>query len=75
MARFRRYLRAALPPRQYVPLLVSLVLAVGWRPRGQAEILLDGSLGARGPLAGHDYRIPAELGQLRGPNLFHRFRS
>jgi filamentous hemagglutinin family protein len=38
-----------------------------------AQVTLDGSLGPRGPLQGPNYRIDAELGQLRGSNLFHSF--
>jgi filamentous hemagglutinin family protein len=49
-------------------LLLSAPLAVSW-----AQITLDGSLGPRGPLTGRNYRIGAELGQLRGSNLFHSF--
>jgi filamentous hemagglutinin family protein len=39
----------------------------------QAQITLDGSLGPKGPLAGPRYTIPAEVGQIRGGNLFHSF--
>ena len=50
-------------------LLQSLLLAVS-----QAQLItLDGSLGPGGPLAGPNYRIGAELGQIRGSNLFHSF--
>ncbi len=38
-----------------------------------AEITLDGSLGSAGPLAGPDYIISPDFGQLRGGNLFHSF--
>jgi filamentous hemagglutinin family protein len=38
-----------------------------------AQITLDGSLGSQGALSGPNYRIGAELGQLRGGNLFHSF--
>jgi filamentous hemagglutinin family protein len=38
-----------------------------------AQITLDGSLGPQGPLLGPHYRIGAEVGQLRGGNLFHSF--
>lgn len=40
---------------------------------GQGQITLDGSLGPRGPLPGPNYRIDANLGQIRGSNLFHSF--
>src|SRR5262245_34013142 len=39
----------------------------------QAQITLDGSLGRAGALTGPNYSIPADVGQLRGPNLFHSF--
>ena len=38
-----------------------------------AKITLDGSLGPKGPLGGPDYVIGADLGQVRGSNLFHSF--
>jgi filamentous hemagglutinin family protein len=38
-----------------------------------AQLTLDGSLGPRGPLPGPHYHIGAELGQIRGGNLFHSF--
>jgi filamentous hemagglutinin family protein len=37
------------------------------------QITSDGSLGPGGPLTGPHYRIGAELGQIRGGNLFHSF--
>jgi filamentous hemagglutinin family protein len=40
---------------------------------GQAQVTLDGSLGPQGPLTGPNYQIGAELGQIRGSNLFHSF--
>jgi hypothetical protein len=49
-------------------LLQSILLALS-----QAQITLDGSLGPRGPFVGPNYRIGAELGQIRGSNLFHSF--
>jgi filamentous hemagglutinin family protein len=39
----------------------------------EGQIILDGSLGPRGPLPGPDYRIGAELGQIHGGNVFHSF--
>ncbi len=39
----------------------------------QAEITLDGSLGASGAVTGPDYQIGAELGSQQGSNLFHSF--
>jgi filamentous hemagglutinin family protein len=54
-------------------LLSRLVLLQAFLAVSQAQMTLDGSLGRRGPLAGPHYRIGAELGQLRGSNLFHSF--
>src|SRR5438552_4034975 len=39
----------------------------------QAQITLDGTLGPKGPLTGPDFTIDAQVGQLRGTNLFHSF--
>lgn len=44
-----------------------------WLPSSQAQISLDGSLGPRGPVTGPQHVIPAEVGQIRGANLFHSF--
>jgi filamentous hemagglutinin family protein len=49
-------------------LVQSILLAVSW-----AQITLDGSLGPRGPLTGPNYRIDANMGQIRGSNLFQSF--
>ena len=49
-------------------LLLQAVLTVS-----HAQITLDGSLGPRGPLTGPNYRIGADVGQIRGGNLFHSF--
>ena len=49
-------------------LLLQAVLTVS-----HAQISLDGSLGPRGPLTGPNYRIGADVGQIRGGNLFHSF--
>ncbi|MEI6413123.1 MAG: filamentous hemagglutinin N-terminal domain-containing protein [Pseudomonadota bacterium] len=39
----------------------------------QAAVVLDGSLGARGPLAGPHYQVDPALGRQQGANLFHSF--
>ncbi len=39
----------------------------------QAQITLDGSMGTSGPLAGPDYNVTSDLGQIHGSNLFHSF--
>jgi filamentous hemagglutinin family protein len=54
-------------------LLSGLVLLSALLTVSRAQITLDGSLGPRGPLSGPNYRIGAELGQMRGSNLFHSF--
>lgn len=41
----------------------------------QAEIILDGSLGQKMSLPGPNFTIDANLGQQRGPNLFHSFQK
>jgi filamentous hemagglutinin family protein len=41
----------------------------------QAQVVLDGTLGRRGALAGPNYDIGADLGQQRGGNLFHSFHD
>ncbi len=38
-----------------------------------ADVVLDGSLGAIGPLAGPDFMIDAVAGRTVGTNLFHSF--
>jgi filamentous hemagglutinin family protein len=54
-----------------------LGLAVGatllWPLAGSAEVVTDGTLGAKVRLTGRDVKIPARLGQTRGQNLFHSF--
>jgi filamentous hemagglutinin family protein len=59
--------------RVRLSLLSGLVLLWALLAISQAQIALDGSLGRPGPLAGPQYRIGAELGQIRGGNLFHSF--
>lgn len=50
----------------------GLVMVIG-ATAAVAQITLDGTLGPAGPLSGPDYRIPAEMGQQHGRNLFHSF--
>ncbi|NOZ52156.1 MAG: filamentous hemagglutinin N-terminal domain-containing protein [Gammaproteobacteria bacterium] len=38
-----------------------------------ADVVLDGSLGTAPPLAGPNYEITANMGQIKGDNLFHSF--
>jgi filamentous hemagglutinin family protein len=64
----------ALPSRLLRTLLVSTgVLLSALLGHSPAQITLDGSLGPRGALPGPHYTIPAHVGQIRGPNLFHSF--
>jgi filamentous hemagglutinin family protein len=56
-----------------VLLLSGLLLLRALAAISQAQMTLDGSLGPGGPLVGPDYRIGAELGQIRGSNLFQSF--
>jgi filamentous hemagglutinin family protein len=51
---------------------VCVVVAAGV---AAAQITLDGSLGPRQTLAGPNVVIGAELGQVRGRNLFHSFEQ
>jgi filamentous hemagglutinin family protein len=59
--------------RRRLSLLSGLGLLWALLALSQAQITLDGSLGPRGPLTGPNYRIPADVGQIRGGNLFHSF--
>jgi filamentous hemagglutinin family protein len=40
---------------------------------GRAEVVTDGTLGAKVRLTGKNVTVPARLGQIRGKNLFHSF--
>jgi filamentous hemagglutinin family protein len=53
--------------------LGSLLWLGGLLTVSQAQMTLDGSLGPRGPVPGPHYRIGADVGQIRGGNLFHSF--
>jgi filamentous hemagglutinin family protein len=60
--------------RRLGPLLASGVVVMLLAPAPtHSQVTLDGSLGPRGALAGPHYLVGAELGQLRGRNLFHSF--
>lgn len=56
-------------------LLAGIVpgLLTGRMPRAQAQVVLDGTLGHAGALAGPSFVIPANLGRQFGPDLFHSF--
>jgi filamentous hemagglutinin family protein len=53
--------------------LASVILAFLIPHPVHAQITLDGSLGPAGSLAGPNYTITSNLGQIRGGNLFHSF--
>jgi filamentous hemagglutinin family protein len=60
--------------RCYVILLVVGFLGHTFIPTGvHAQMAMDGSLGTKTTLAGPNYTIGHELGQIRGSNLFHSF--
>ena len=59
----------------FVTLSLVFFLCLGTSSVAVAGISTDGSLGAKGPLAGPNYQIPDTLGQTRGKNLFHSFGS
>src|SRR5688572_1917869 len=59
--------------RRRLALLSGLGLLWALLASSQAQSTLDGRLGPLGPLAGPHARIGAELGQIRGSNLFHSF--
>jgi filamentous haemagglutinin family N-terminal domain len=44
-------------------------------PAAHAEVITDGSLGAKVELPGKDFQITPELGQQVGNNLFHSFQQ
>jgi filamentous hemagglutinin family protein len=46
---------------------------LAFAPISYGQITLDGSLGPSGALSGPNFVIPADVGQLRGGNLFHSF--
>ncbi len=54
-------------------LLMTSMLLSGFWVTSEAQIVFDGSLGTTKPLAGPNYRVPADAGQIYGPNLFHSF--
>ncbi|CAK0782247.1 hypothetical protein CCP4SC76_8230007 [Gammaproteobacteria bacterium] len=44
------------------------ILGLFWSTTGQAAVVTDGTLGPKGPLAGPNYAIGAELGRQVGGN-------
>lgn len=57
----------------WVVLLGSVLLQMLTLAVSRAQITLDETLGPRGALSGPDFRIGADLGQIRGTNLLHSF--
>jgi filamentous hemagglutinin family protein len=56
-------------------MLGSLLFALCLLPVVHAEVITDGSLGAKVELPGKDFQITPELGQQVGGNLFHSFQN
>ena len=54
---------------------LSAILALLATISAHAEVATDGSLGPARALDGPDYQIGADLGQIRGSNLFHSFST
>jgi filamentous hemagglutinin family protein len=50
-------------------------MLVALNPATRAEVVVDGTMGEVGPLAGPDYTIPATAGTQVGGNLFHSFTT
>jgi len=67
--------RFAMQRRILQGLQFAIVLAIGLPGQGAAEVVLDGSMGTGGALAGPDYAITQDLGNTVGQNLFHSFAS
>ena len=62
------------PPHVFRSLVLGKLLFLVALPAiTHAQITLDGSLGPKGSLTGPAYSIDANVGQLRGNNLFHSF--
>ena len=62
--------------RKYGQLILSSLLFTLLLPRPtRAEVVLDGSMGRSGDIAGPNYLITSDLGRQVGANLFHSFTS
>jgi len=57
----------------YKRLLIVTAISYGLLPSVNAEVITDGSLGSAESLAGPNFEITANKGQLSGNNLFHSF--
>src|SRR3712207_554758 len=60
------------PVHRFAPPLLAALLATG---STHAQIVTDGTVGARRSLAGPDFEIPADIGTRSGDNLFHSFEK
>ncbi len=56
-------------------IIKSLLFTLCLIPIAQAEVITDGSLGAKVELPGKDFQITPQLGQQVGNNLFHSFQN
>lgn len=54
---------------------ILLFFAASAGQEAAAQVEFDGTMGARGALAGPDYSIPSSLGRQVGGNLFHSFAA
>ena len=66
---------ATLARRAFHFLAVSTVLCCLSVPFATAQVITDGTLGARSVLLGPNYIVTASLGRVAGANLFHSFSS
>ncbi|MCP4702202.1 MAG: filamentous hemagglutinin N-terminal domain-containing protein [Gammaproteobacteria bacterium] len=57
--------------RFIIPFFFSIPFALSLR----AEVILDGTLGKKGPIQGPDFAIEARLGVQKDANLFHSFQA
>src|SRR5687768_16125569 len=66
-------MRLLFPRRGWVTTCSFCIAGALGALRASAQVVLDGSLGPGGAVTGPVYVIGAEVGQLRGTNLFHSF--
>jgi filamentous hemagglutinin family protein len=52
-----------------------LLPGLAWAAPAAAQVELDATLGAAGPVTGPDFRVAAGLGRQVGGNLFHSFKT
>ncbi|MGR9051173.1 MAG: two-partner secretion domain-containing protein [Gammaproteobacteria bacterium] len=56
-----------------IPICLSIILTFSVEPHSYAGVVIDGSFGHAGAVAGPNYDIRADLGYRAGNNLFHSF--